>query len=484
MIYNRRRVGTALILGIAALLGACDSRNDSVGVSVVPDYTKFEVEEHELPLEYATISANVDGAAVSEGDITWNNIYVRSSYSYLGHIPNPEYGGIRTEYMTQLYVPAGFKFRETPLNHKIDSTFITLYYEQFTGDKQQPMQVEAYKLAKSLPHSKYSMGDVSEYLSDIKLGEQSYIAERGTDTIGGMRVVQIPLDELHPNIGQELYDKSRRNDPIFASQESFTKYFPGIYLTSSAGKGNVLKISKTALSFYYQYNDTVYKKDGTTIDTIKVSTHIQELSHTSEVPQISRYGNDSLDELLSKAARGEYTYVKSPAGVFTEITVPTTQIAKLLKEEPGFVKQLNATPLTIVGEANAQGTYSLTTPDYLLLLPKDSLQSFFEKEHTELNAPYTTYIGSSNISGATSYTFGNISTVITEHIKAHPDTDLKIVIVPIERTVATDNRRQNTGVSSSISNEVLPSAVKFKTNSKTNKHFKVYITKRRSGSPF
>lgn len=484
MIKINTKVAIALIGGLVVILASCDKRTDSVGLSVVPDYTKVVTEEHELPLSYSTISANIKGEAVKEEGMTWNNIYVHSSYSYLGHIPNPEYGGIRTEYLTQLYVPKGFKFRETPLDHKVDSTFITLYYGEYTGDKQQPMQVEAYKLAKPLPSSRYSVGDVAGYVSGVKLGEQSYIPERGTDTISGSKVVQIPMDELHPGFGQQIYDMSRAGDPIFSSQENFTKFFPGIYLTSSAGEGNVLRISKTALSFYYQYKDTVYKKDGTTIDTIKISTHIQELSHTSEVPQVSRYGNESLDELMARAVRGDFAYIKAPAGVFTEVTIPTKKIAELLKEESGYVKQLNATPLTIVGEANEQGTYALTTPDYLLLLPKDSLQSFFEKENTEINAPYTTYVGASNLSGATTYTFGNISALISEHIKAHPNEDLRVVIVPITRTLANDNRGQSTGLSSSISNEVLPSAVKFKTDSENNRSFKVYITKRKSGSPF
>ncbi len=482
MTYNNRKGATiAIILWIAVLIVACDNRNDSTGLSIIPDYSKVEIETHELPLTYRTVSANVSGQVSQDAGMTWNSIYVRSSYSYLGYIPNQEYGEVRTEYLTQLYVPEGFKFSETPINHKVDSAFITLYYDQFTGDKLQPMQVEAYKLSKPLPHRRYSVGDVSGYLSDVKLGEQSYTAERGNDTINKKRVVQIPLDLLHPGIGQELYDKSRNGDPIFSSQEKFSEYFPGIYLRSSAGKGNVLKVSKTALSLYYQYKDTLYKKDGFTIDTIIENTHIQELAHTSEVPQLSRYGNSGLDRLLTSS--GEYTYIKSPAGVFTEITIPTAQISRMLKAETGYTKQLNATPLTIVGEANEQGVYALPIPEYLLLLPKDSLQSFFEKEHTELNEPYTTYIGASNISGSSSYTFGNISTLILQHIKAHPDEDLKVVIVPIDRTQATSNGRQGAGVSSSISNEVLPSAIKFKTDLETNKRFKVYITKRRSGSP-
>lgn len=477
---------------VAALLAAgCESRNDATGLSVIPDYTKVTTETATLPLSYSTISAGslggrLTGETTPDG-MTLNNIFVNSGYAYIGSIPNEEYGEVKSEYLTQFYVPKGFKFTKEVYKDKIDSVFLTLYYSGYTGDGAQPMEVEAYKLKKTPPMGdKYSLGDISAYTDGAELiGQVSYTAASGNGKTETSTTIRIPISKT---FGQEIYDRSRKGDPVFASQEAFNAYFPGVYLKNGAGKGSILRVARTALTFYYQTKNAAYDPAKPKEGVKEYITGVQELSHTGEVPQASRYGNYDLDKLTSaSASESGYSYIKAPAGVFTEVTIPTTRLAGLLKPEPGIVKALNSAPLTVVGEPNEANAYLLNAPSYLLLLPRDSVQHFFESEFTELNTRLTAYVSTTTIAGSATYTFGNIAPLLSEHVKAKPSEDLHVVLIPVERTIPSE-RSGNSGsaqkISTSISNQILPAAVKFRKDGDINKALSIVITRRKDGAAF
>ena len=74
------------------------------------------------------------------------------------------------------------------------------------------------------------------------------------------------------------------------------------------------------------------------------------------------------------------TYLKAPAGIFTEVTLPVEEIMQdntsldyLLSVSMSF-ERLNS--------LNPNDKYNFAAPSTILLLPKDSLYSFFEKEKT------------------------------------------------------------------------------------------------------
>lgn len=478
----KRRLFSILCITLlgAYLLSSCDDRSNALGIDAMPDYTKLTGLSQDYTIQWATLSADVTDNA--DGKTTsYNNIYVTSHYGYVGEIPNKEYGMIRSEYLTQLYCPPGFKFAETPIDGKIDSVFLSLYYTSYTGDSIAPISVEAYRLSKALPFSKYTISDVSEYASDEMLGKVSYYAGRGHGkTTGGETVVAIPLPV---ELGQDIYDRSVKGDAVFASQAAFDKYFPGVYVTTGAGTGSILRVLRTALTMQFKAERTVKTSDGKRDSTIIVSTH-QQLSHTSEVPQLSRFENGGLDRLIATPASDNVSYIKSPAGVVTELTIPTVAIKKTLDEAASDVERvINSVPLILYGEPQGSGEYDLALPANLILLPKDSVARFFEQELTEVNSPYTTYISTRTTTGSTSYIFGNIASLINRHISANPDKDLVLRVIPVDRTTSSTSSSSSETVSTSISNLVLPSAVKLSFSGDKGK-IKVIMTERKKGSPF
>ena len=76
------------------------------------------------------------------------------------------------------------------------------------------------------------------------------------------------------------------------------------------------------------------------------------------------------------------TYVKSPAGVNTEITFPVSEIHESLQS-----KALNLVNFTVYAlpDATEDVKVKINPPNYLLLVNKDSLDGFFENRRIRDN---------------------------------------------------------------------------------------------------
>lgn len=472
----------SLLVGVCLLLVSCEDRSNTLGVGMMPDYTQFKSFDTTFDLSYRTISADMKDSGSSASGTQYNRMYVSSNYGYIGRIPNQEFGGIETEYLTQMYCPEGFLFRDQPVDNRIDSAFLTLYYDGYSGYGKDLVEVTAYRLNKPLPgNSKYSLESISDYYTrgvSKELGRASFMAVTGTPHEGKGTWVRVPIAR---EIGQDFYDKSVAGSEVFRSQAAFDQYFPGVYFRVSAGTGSVIRVVRTALTFCYRKEQMLKRRSTGKVDSLAYVPAIQELSHTNEVPQLSRFANMGLSELMAPGS--DYAYVKSPAGVLAEITIPTREIKKKLDEAPkGSVRVLASAPFSISGENRQLSEYQLVYPTSLVLMPRDSVAHFFESELTDADSPFTTYVSRQAIQGSSTYTFGNISALISKHIEKKPDEDLRVVVVPVQY-VAPEQQQSGAVSPSSVTNLVLPSTLKIKMDGKNNK-LRVYINERKEGSPF
>lgn len=459
------------------LLSGCDKGNNSIGKDVLPDYLKSKPISHNFSVKLRTVEA---GTKEHE-----NNIYVSSAKGYLGRIPNKDFGAVETEFMTQFYIPPGFRFRDEAVIQKIDSVRINLYYDRFVGDSIANMSVAAYKITKPLEHNKYSISDVDGYMGE-ELGKKSFWAGRGDRKLFNNKgkpngyILSIPVSTA---LGQEFFDRSKAGDAVFASQKAFDAFFPGIYLRTSAGQGSVIRVNSTELTFYY--SKEVEVTDPKTKEKKKViRPFTQSLIHTSEVAQLSRFVNHATDKLI---ANTKEAIIKAPAGTWVEMTIPTREMVKLLSEAPsGYTRRLNAATYTLQGiipdAKSASDPYKLSIPQTILMLPKDRAQKFFEEELTD-NVPsevYTSFLGEIAVPSSNAYIFGNIGPVLIEHIAKKPTEDLVVLLVPVERTTTAPNQGRRT---ISLSHQVLPSGMKFAIDEK-NTTLEATIIEHKMGSPF
>ena len=148
-------------------------------------------------------------------------------------------------------------------------------------------------------------------------------------------------------------------------------------MKSDYGDGTILYVDYVALQMQFRFhhvNDTtgvaLKKKDGT--DSLFYSMQTVFAS-TKEVIQANQFLNSDL--IKAKAAETQHTYIKSPAGIFTQATMPYDSIYNKLTNDT-----LNAVKLTFTNyNINSDYEYSMSAPNDVLLIRKQDLKSFFEE---------------------------------------------------------------------------------------------------------
>jgi hypothetical protein len=173
---------------------------------------------------------------------------------------------------------------------------------------------------------------------------------------------------------------------------------------------------------------------------------------TEEVLQKTVISNDKAT-MQSLAEDNSCTYLRTPAGIFTELTLPVEEIFN------GHENDTLNTAKIVLNQLNSKvdSEYALDNAERLLLVQKDSLFSFFEegKLYDNKRTFVSSNILSSGNSGTTAniYVFNNISSLITfmhklktEGMKSdanwvsnHPDWN-KAVVVPVTITTSSSSQ--------------------------------------------
>ena len=171
---------------------------------------------------------------------------------------------------------------------------------------------------------------------------------------------------------------------------------------------------------------------------------------TKEVIQANRFQNsDRLKELIAET---KHTYLKTPAGIFTEVTLPIDEIAEMHLRDT-----LNAASITFTKyNEKSESKYPMGTPQTLLMVRKSDMYDFFEKNKTYDNK--VSYISQFVSSGATAntYSFTNIAPLISlcvaEKAKGTHDEDWnKVVLIPVK--TETDSNGSIIGIKSNLDME-------------------------------
>lgn len=430
----------SLILGLGLgglLFAGCNDELSLVGPSIQPEEDAITVYNDTFRIQATTVK--MDG------------VYARADSALLGEIYDPLYGNLKSDYMCQFYCPDGYNFAHTPLEGKIDSVDFKLYYAYLDrsynrvasviGDSLVPMTVGVYPLNEPLQKKFYTNFDPSEYCDMENLaGTKTYTARPSI----GYVTVNLPQE-----MGQKFYEETINNPASFSSQEAFNKFFPGFYVTTTYGTGSLVGVSNTYFTIYYKYEGT---STSTGKDTIMQAA--EQFSVTQEIVQLSRFKNTDMDALL--APNDAYTYLKSPAGVCTRLTIPLREMADKLE---GHI--LNNLPLTLQAMPQENWLYAFQATPSLLILPEDSVKSFFEAE--QMYDSKISYLA--NYSAASlSYSFGNISSLIQYQLEKDKTKDLNLLVVPVQRNVSTSTNSfgQSYEVVNSIGNYMSPSGTRLR----------------------
>lgn len=435
-----KRIILGLSLAFIFCLGSCDDELTKVGTSIQSDADKISVSVDSFYLEATTIPVEA--------------VYARSDTGLLGEFYDPLYGTLKSDYICQFYCPDNFQFLHTPIDGKIDSVDFRIFYDSWVGDSLAPMRVQLYPIIKPLDRNFYTNINPEEY-ADMQgtMGQQTYTAfdravpdsvRYATDYYGSSLFYPVVTVRVPKEFGQKFYDETVNNPSTFRNQEAFNEFFPGVYVTNTFGSGNIIGVDISYLTIYYKYMGVGSEDQDSIIYTSEV------FNVTKEVIQLNRFKNTNMSNLLEPSE--DFTYVKTPAGVSTRLVIPAQQIAPFIDG-----RILNNMPLTLYAMPQDEYEYALERPTTLLILPEDSVKTFFENMKVEDGI--TSFIASFS-SSYSSYSFGNISNMLKIHIENAPGEDLSLLVIPVRRETGSDY--YGNPYSTSVSHFMSPSGMKLR----------------------
>jgi len=463
-------VGIALL---TAAISSCSEDTSTLGYSLTSDVDRFTTETDTFDITTRSIAA---GSVLS-----------RNAYSYLGRIKDPETGTyIKCDYTTQfslLESEATSLFRDKDAvvsrdaNNEpiVDSCFVHILINTFQGDSLTAMKLALMELDTPMKSTDAiytdfdpeTAGLVRTAVGAVK-SEKVYAASdltvsdslRNTyRTRKNYAYVKVPLNKeyidkegkKYNNYGTYIMRKYYESPAFFKNFNSFTRNVcPGFYIKSVDGQGLIIEVAFTQFNMYYRYksNESVYNTQCTlnSTDEVLKATHIS-------------YNHSGIDKLVSIDT---CTYLKTPAGIYTEVTLPIDDIKK--GHENDTITSAKVT-FTRMRPRSKDSEVVLEEPTRVLLIEKDSLYSFFEDNGTPDNMK--AYLATYNSTQKT-YSFNNISYLINRMYarKGKSENWNKAVLIPVEvQTSGTTT----TSTSSGIANEMNVNSVRL-VGGANNKH--------------
>jgi hypothetical protein len=396
----------------------------------------------------------------STKSIKADSVLARSSYSYLGRIKDPETGAyITSDFTTQFtvlekeknYIFAPKKditSLDTDGEPVATSCNLIVIINSYLGDSLTAMKLMVEELDKPIEENKlyYSNFDpeANDYIRNDGLKQAkmySMVDLTLSDSARAARLnknyysyINIPLNKqykakdgtVYKNYGTYLMRTYYQHPEYFKNSISFIKNVcPGFYFKTVDGQGVMAEVLNVQMEVKFKYKSNDKEYDGSKI-----------FYGTEEVMQTTHIANEKgkIDSLVNVK---NCTYLKTPAGIFTEVTLPVEQIKK------GHINDsILSAKITFqrMADLNKKTDELLSDATQLLMIERDSLYSFFEKNNVTNNR--TSFLAVFNATLNT-YAYNNISSLINHmwSIRGKGSKNWnKVVLVPVKTsTVSTSS---------------------------------------------
>lgn len=429
-------------------IASCDDTTDSIGNSLTDNMDMLKV--------------TTDTFNVATRSIVADSVLSRSTTGYLGKIRDIETGNYITgDFMAQFSTLENYKLPEKDSIVSLqdgeviaDSCSIRLFYTDYYGDSLATMNITAYEMNEPMKEGvKYysNFDPIAEGLirndgmkvnKTYTLTDLSISDEDRADESSYTPNIKINLNKpytdkngvTYNNYGTYIMRMYYEDPDRFKNSYNFIhEVCPGFYFKTNDGIGSMAYITVSQLNIYFRYlNDSTYV--GTT-----------SFSATEEVLQTTNISNDK-QNIADLANDNTCTYLKTPAGIFTEITLPVDEITENHSNDTINTAKISLTRIN----NNTHDEYSLCAPSTLLMIPKDSLYTFFENGD---NVDYKKSFIATYSSSTNQYTFNNISGMITymadikkkglaensNWLNEHPDWN-RVVVIPVSVTTNSSSQ--------------------------------------------
>lgn len=470
-------------LALAAItLAACDTTTDGIGSSLADDRDGVEI--------------TAASFSVASRSIVADSVLSRNTTGYLGKVRDPETNAYITgDFMSQFNCLENFGFPTQSTLRTItangdtikgrinaDSCEIRLFYTQFYGDSTQVMKLTAYEMGKT-------MNENQKYYSNFSPLENGFVRANGIHKDKAYTLIDYNLPEdtrysndytpyitvklndpytdedgkTYNNFGTYIMQKYYDNPSNFKDAFNFrNNVVPGFFFKLKSGLGSMAYITQSQLDvfFHHEANDTTFEDAAV-------------FWGTEEVLQTTTITNDR--QTMNKLANDEScTYLKTPAGIFTELTLPVDDIIK------GHEGDTITSAKLVLQRLNNKTTspYAFDVPQTILMIPEDSLYSFFENSDIYNNknsfvASWAYSVRNNNFNN--SYTFGNIAGMITSMYNSDRKSPAwnKVVIVPVK--VSTTSTSSGSTTVTMITNDMSLTSTRLVKGTDTNSPIQISV---------
>ena len=425
-------------IGLAATLFSCDDTTTGIG-DFVSDNDK--------------ISAFADSYTVSSRTVLLDSVYSRTRNAYLGRYTDPDFGLYTADFIAQINCTENFRLPETVQG--IDGASLGIFYSSFYGDSLATLRLRVDTLNKVINDTGedkslyYTSFDPKKYYDASKapMVEKNYAAidkSLSDSILNDNTKYKGVYADLNKDFCDYLFKKYNENDHAnFKDSHAFiNNVLKGFYIHVTQGEGSVLYIGEVQMRLKVKY--LAERKSTGKVDSIAYT--IVPMSSTKEVFMSTHMeGAEHLKEVANEKG---HTYLKTPAGLCTEVTFPLQEMYEQHQNDTLNSVSLSITKYKDAGEHTDLSPYKPGIPQEILLVRKDDQKDFFEKNKTFDNK--TSFIGTydPNING---YKFTKLNRLIS-HVfseikngKAKDKDWNKVLLIPV--TTEKDMSQNIVGVS-------------------------------------
>lgn len=407
---------TLVLFAIAFV--SCDDDLDSIGGNIQPGGDNISVYVDTITLTARTVSME-------------DSIYARSLSGLLGEYNDPVFGKIKSDFLSEFYCPENLSFHEKTTG--IDSVFLDMASYAFFGDSITPIGIAAYRIDKEdLEKNFFTNIKPSDYCSMKDLLAQGIFMIKDVEKYGTGKRYRFSLKK---SLGDEFLNEWKDSEgKTFKNSDELRKFFKGIYVTTTLGSGSLIDIDNSILQIYYSYTGRNHDdtKDSTRVGLFRLPT-------TPEVIQLNRVQNTIPSNLYENG--DSHVYLKTPAGVCAEISIPLKDIMDKAKKD-GVTNKINSASFNLKGYTEKEEGLNMQRGSNLLFVNKDSLPNYFLKNR--MADQKTSYIMTRNAT-SNSYNFSyanqvetasnNLANMVNHYIDYYKDKetvpDLKFMVIPI-----------------------------------------------------
>lgn len=376
---------------------ACDDDTSLIGSGIMPG--KDNVSTNDTIFRIYSRSIQVD------------SVLANTTNSYLGCIVDPETKAKTTcGFLAQFHMMENFRF---PEKNKIvcdengrpiaDSCDIRIFFDQYYGDSLAVMKLHVQEL-----DTNRVMKENVPYYTNLK--PEDYIdADNANHFTFAYAAKDLARpDATNPSVqvrlpaeyGAFILSKYYENPDFFKNSYQFIHHVcPGFYFKTTGSVGSMINSYISTLDVFFKYHTTT--AEGT--DTIVNGMH--RMAATEEVIQNTNVENKIPEDMLDP--ENGYTYLKSPTGIFTEVTLPVADIVA----GTHYNDTINGAQIIFrcFTQENAEQAV-LSVPQNIIMVRKADMYKFFEKE--QLPDDKTSFICTYNDT-YNAYVFSNIGQLLT-----------------------------------------------------------------------